>query len=122
MRLLHALVLIPLFGGPVLAQTATPATAEHHGRRSAQEHFADANTTHDGRLTLDQATAGYKSVSAIAAHLHDCLEQYGLDNAESPKLVALHLDAMRERQNGGLPTGPRSWKSFARRRSRWATD
>jgi hypothetical protein len=63
MRLFHALVLIPLFSAPVLAETATPASTEHHGRRSAQDHFADANTTHDGKLTLDQATAGYKSIA-----------------------------------------------------------
>jgi hypothetical protein len=58
LRLYHALLLIPLLTGPVLAQTA----AEHHGRRTADQHFADANATHDGHLTLDQATAGYKSL------------------------------------------------------------
>jgi hypothetical protein len=63
MRLLHALVLIPLFCGPALAQTAAPPTAEHTGRRSAAQHFADANTTHDGHLTLQQATDGYKSIA-----------------------------------------------------------
>ncbi|MSP01919.1 MAG: hypothetical protein EXR07_12845 [Acetobacteraceae bacterium] len=63
MRLLHALLLIPLFSAPVLAQTAPPPAAEQHGRRSAADHFADANTTHDGRLTLAQATAGYKSIA-----------------------------------------------------------
>ena len=63
MRLFHALLLIPLFGAPVLAGTTTAPTAEHHGRRSAAEHFADANTTHDGHLTLDQATSGYKSIA-----------------------------------------------------------
>jgi uncharacterized protein with von Willebrand factor type A (vWA) domain len=63
MRLFHALLLLPLFGAPALAQSVTPAAAEHHGRRSAEDHFADANTTHDGHLTLDQATAGYKSIA-----------------------------------------------------------
>jgi|HubBroStandDraft_4_1064222.scaffolds.fasta_scaffold887137_2 hypothetical protein len=68
MRWLHALALIPLLtgpllAGPVLAETAPQAASEHHGRRSAQQHFDDANTTHDGKLTLDQATAGYKSIA-----------------------------------------------------------
>jgi len=68
MRLLHALFLLPLLGAPLLcgpayAQTSTPSATEHHGRRSAAEHFADANTTHDGHLTLDQATSGYKSIA-----------------------------------------------------------
>jgi hypothetical protein len=64
MRLFHALLLLPLFGAPVLAQNAAPPpAAEHQARRSAQQHFADANTTHDGRLTLDQAASGYKSIA-----------------------------------------------------------
>jgi hypothetical protein len=63
MRLSHALFLLPLFGAPALAVAATPPAAEHQGRRSAADHFADANTTHDGHLTLDQATAGYKSLA-----------------------------------------------------------
>jgi hypothetical protein len=63
MRLFHALFLLPLLGAPVFAQSVTPPTTEHHARRSAAEHFADANTTHDGRLTLDQASSGYKSIA-----------------------------------------------------------
>jgi hypothetical protein len=63
MRLFHALLLLPLFGAPALAESVAPPTAEHHGRRSAADHFSDANTTHDGRLTLDQASAGYKSIA-----------------------------------------------------------
>jgi hypothetical protein len=63
MRLYHALLLIPLLTTPVLAQSAASATTEHHARKSAADHFADANTTHDGHLTLDQATSGYKSLA-----------------------------------------------------------
>jgi hypothetical protein len=63
MRLFYALLLLSLCGGPALAQSVVPPAAAHHGRRSAAEHFADANTTHDGRLTLEQATTGYKSVA-----------------------------------------------------------
>jgi hypothetical protein len=63
MRLIYALLLLTLCGVPALAQSVVPPAAAHHGRRSAAEHFADANTTHDGRLTLEQATTGYKSVA-----------------------------------------------------------
>jgi hypothetical protein len=63
MRLFHALLLLPLCGAPVFAQSVGSAAAAHHGRRSAADHFADANTTHDGHLTLDQATYGYKSIA-----------------------------------------------------------
>jgi len=65
MRLLHALLLLPLLAGPAFAQSAAPpaAPAAHHGRRTAAEHFADANTTHDGHLTMDQASSGYKSLA-----------------------------------------------------------
>lgn len=50
-------------------ETGTPATpstthhARHHGRRSLQERFEAANTTHDGHLTLEQAQAGLPSVA-----------------------------------------------------------
>lgn len=63
MRLLHALLLLPLCAAPALAQSSVPPSTAHHGRRTAAEHFADANTTHDGHLTLEQATAGYKSLA-----------------------------------------------------------
>jgi hypothetical protein len=63
MRLLYATLLLSLCGMPALAQSVAPPETAHHGRRSAAEHFADANTTHDGRLTLEQANAGYKSIA-----------------------------------------------------------
>jgi hypothetical protein len=63
MRLLHALLLFPLIGAPALAQSVAPPATTTHARRSAAEHFTDANATHDGRLTLDQATVGYKSIA-----------------------------------------------------------
>ena len=61
MRLIHALALIPMLSAPAFAETQPGA--EHHGRRGAEQHFADANTTHDGKLTLDQAASGYKSIA-----------------------------------------------------------
>jgi len=65
MRLLHALLLLPLLAGPAFAQSAPPAASApaHHGRRTAAEHFADANTTHDGHMTMEQASSGYKSLA-----------------------------------------------------------
>ena len=69
MRLLHALFLIPLFGTPVLAQAAPPPAPEHQARRSATQHFADANTSHDGRLTMNQAESGYKSIAKSFAQI-----------------------------------------------------
>ncbi len=68
MRLFHALLMIPLLGTPALAASDSTAQ-EHHGRRSAEQHFADANTTHDGKLTLDQATSGYKSIAKSFAQI-----------------------------------------------------
>ncbi len=69
MRLLHALFMIPLFCAPALAETVAPPAATHQGRRSAAEHFADANTTHDGHMTLPQAAAGYKSIAKSFAQI-----------------------------------------------------
>ena len=76
MRLLHALFLIPLFCAPAVAQTVAPPAAAHSGRQSAAEHFATANTTNDGRLTLPQATAGYKSIAKSFAQIDTARRGY----------------------------------------------
>lgn len=54
---------------PAAAQTLDPAPvaamshATEHRRPAWEERFARANTTRDGRLTLEQARMGYKSVA-----------------------------------------------------------
>jgi hypothetical protein len=63
MRRLYVLLLLSLCSVQTFAKPVAPPVAAHHGRRTAAEHFADANATHDGRLTLDQATTGYKSLA-----------------------------------------------------------
>jgi hypothetical protein len=56
-------------GSVAMAQTAPtpPASATEaprtHARMSLNEHFAAANTTNDGHLTLDQAKAGMPSIA-----------------------------------------------------------
>ena len=42
---------------PVAAAPAKPAPAAKPGRMTFQQRFDAANTTHDGKLTLDQAKA-----------------------------------------------------------------
>ena len=50
----------PRSGPPTTAQAAAPAdAAPRHRRRTMQERFDAANTTHDGHLTLEQARAGH---------------------------------------------------------------
>lgn len=73
MRLVFTLAALALLVAPAYAQTTTPAPvtspetpqatapAQHH-RMSMTERFANANTSHDGHLTLAQAKVGYKSV------------------------------------------------------------
>jgi hypothetical protein len=61
-----ALLLIAAIGFvlPAYAQSATgPTTTTHHTRLTMQQRFEQANATHDGHLTLDQAKAGYKAVA-----------------------------------------------------------
>jgi hypothetical protein len=79
MRLLPALLLLPLFAFQAHAQTAPApqsppapaaaaagmlahANAPHH-RMSWQQRFAQANSTHDGHLTLAQANVGYRTLA-----------------------------------------------------------
>ena len=38
---------------------SAPAASTTHPRRTLEERFTAANTTHDGKLTLDQAKAGH---------------------------------------------------------------
>lgn len=81
MRMLPLLVVLPLCAVPALAQTAAPpattmtqaaqsaaatpaATAPAAHRRGGwEQHFAAANTSHDGHLTLEQAKGGYITVA-----------------------------------------------------------
>jgi hypothetical protein len=80
MRLLLPLLLFPLLTIQAQAQTgaaqpttppaaapaagpaARPHAAAPHHRVTWQEHFAEANTTHDGHLTLQQAKDGYRTL------------------------------------------------------------
>jgi hypothetical protein len=74
MRLVLSLAALALLAAPAYAQTAPPAVASPaasppaaapapHHRASMAERFANANTTHDGHLTLAQAKAGYPTVA-----------------------------------------------------------
>lgn len=117
MRLLNAVLLLSLCGVPALAQTAAPPAAAHQGRRSAAEHFADANTTHDGRLTLDQATSGYKSIAKsfnqidVAHHGYVTLDDIKAWKAakKAARLAAKHAAA--DAADGVVRPGsaPRGW-------------
>ena len=61
MRILLPLLAAVVFALPAHAQTAT--TKPTHTRLTMQQRFEQANVTHDGHLTLDQAKTGYKSVA-----------------------------------------------------------
>jgi hypothetical protein len=68
---LAASLLVGLFGaGGAIAQTAAPPAASaapteahHHTRMTLKDRFAQANTTNDGHLTLDQAKAGLPRIA-----------------------------------------------------------
>jgi hypothetical protein len=63
MHLMPAVLLVPLLAVSAHAQTgAAPSQAEHR-RLAWEKHFAQANTTHDGHLTLEQAKAAYVTVA-----------------------------------------------------------
>jgi len=84
MRMLSLLVVLPLCAAPAFAQTvpAPPATvastaqpaaskpapsapnpSSSHRRVGWEQRFADANASHDGHLTLDQAKSGYVTIA-----------------------------------------------------------
>ena len=53
----------PAVSEPATPTTSTPKSTTHRARRTLQERFDDANTTHDGNLTLEQARAKMPSVA-----------------------------------------------------------
>jgi len=59
----HASAATPGTGsGPAaapVAPQAAPETTPHRHRRKLEERFSEANTTHDGHLTLEQAQAAH---------------------------------------------------------------
>jgi Spy/CpxP family protein refolding chaperone len=67
MRFLFPLLAACVLALPVQAQTSSTgsstAKATTHSHLSQQQRFTNANTTHDGHLTLDQAKAGYPSIA-----------------------------------------------------------
>ena len=58
-------ILLPLLAAAAFVVSAhaesTTTHATHH--LTMQQRFQQANITHDGRLTLDQAKTGYKSIA-----------------------------------------------------------
>jgi hypothetical protein len=60
MRVLPPLLATIMIALPALAQTTS--SLPKHTRLTMAQHFEQANTTHDGHLTLEQAKIGYKSV------------------------------------------------------------
>ena len=65
MRSLFVLLALSLLALPAQAQSvadATTTTKPAHPHLTMQQRFEQANVTHDGHLTLDQAKTGYKSI------------------------------------------------------------
>ncbi len=65
MRVLFALLALPLFALTARAEAATSSTTTKstHTHMSMDQKFQQANVTHDGHLTEDQAKTGYKSIA-----------------------------------------------------------
>ena len=57
-------LVLPALADQAPAPPAGPAAAPkpHHGRVTWTQKFAQANSTHDGHLTAEQAKAGYSSL------------------------------------------------------------
>ena len=70
MRFMFPLLAACLFAISANAQTTTTHPAHKH--LTQQQRFQQANTTHDGHLTEEQAKAGYKTIAHhFAAIDHD---------------------------------------------------
>ncbi len=66
MRSLFLLFALPLLAFPAQAESNTSGAATTkpaHTRLTMHQHFEQANVTHDGHLTEDQAKVGYKTIA-----------------------------------------------------------
>jgi uncharacterized secreted protein with C-terminal beta-propeller domain len=65
MRILFALLALPLFVLTAQAETTTTSTSTKSmpTHMTMDQRFQQANVTHDGHLTEDQAKTGYKSIA-----------------------------------------------------------
>ncbi len=50
---------------PAATGAAAPAPSTIPRHQTMREHFAEANVTHDGRLTLEQAKAGFPAMARL---------------------------------------------------------
>lgn len=81
---------------PPTPASTTDAPARH---MTVRERFALANTTHDGKLTLDQAKAGFPAM----ARLFDVIDRdhHGYITMDD---IKAYYDAKRARQAAAQPT------------------
>jgi hypothetical protein len=62
MRILFTLLALPLLILPAYAATTPNSRPTTHTRLTMEQRYSQANDTHDGHLTEDQAKAGYRSI------------------------------------------------------------
>jgi hypothetical protein len=90
MRTLLVLPFVSLIA--LSAQAQTPA--EPHHRMTQEQHFEQANTTHDGHLTLPQAKAAY---ATIARHFRE-IDSSGKGYVTEDDIKAWHAQQRAARQ------------------------
>ena len=64
------MLVLPCLALPALADDPKPAPQPAtHARGTWEQHFTEANTTHDGHLTAEQAKAGYPTIAKHFAEI-----------------------------------------------------
>jgi hypothetical protein len=98
---LAAFLALPCLVLPALADEAPAAPAHppkpHHARVTWEQKFAQANSTHDGHLTAEQAKAGYKSLFRHFAEIDTGNKGY----VTVEEVKAWHKQARTNRQPNG---------------------
>lgn len=96
----------------LLAACVQPALADKpvakHPRMTWEQRFQDANKTHDGRLTLDEAKAGYK---IIAKHFQE-IDTSGKGFVTENDIRAWHAMAKERRHSDKQPDPLRPRNAF----------
>jgi hypothetical protein len=94
MRILLSLLLVPLLSLSAYAQTGPANPEPEHKRLSWEQRFVQANATHDGHLTRDQAKIGY---ATVARHFRD------IDNGGKGYVTEDDVRAWHQQQRAARP-------------------
>ena len=104
--LLFAFPLLTLPASAALAASSEQGQPPEHHHMTWEKRFHQANTTHDGHLTLEQAKGGYRSVAAHFDEIDADKKGYVTEDDIRAWHKLRHAMHTRNRNSAGAPPQP----------------